>query len=655
MNDVDFRLVAPAPASENLMIYLDAEGHVWARNPATGIARHLTGKSPPAEDYLLIDGSRAMTGLLILAALSPTELYHATPKTYVDLANADLKSYVDLADTDLQAQIDLLVAGQVFVGSYDAAADWAIFTGASGLPQGPLPLATGFVSGAYLIVTDPGTGIGNAPPEVFNVGDRIFSDGTDWQAVHVAPTQATASVIALLPEVNQWTDVQEAIEALWTGKVNKAGDVMSGALYLPSTMPLDPDQAVIKAYVDGAFGRCVLKSGDNMTGPINWGTAGVNPPTVGTRSIGTKLVLFGNLAANTYEFALGIEPGSLWFSVTDTSNLVRFYFGSGAARHVFSNNALSLPADPTAGLHAATKQYVDARDALQVTKTGDSMTGDLVVTGSRSIVLNKSDNASGNSGLFGVRDAAGRWGWQIYGSFTGGYVSANPECQLRMYVMVGGWGFHQFMNTTVNSPVQTQWEGALNAPAFNVTSDRRLKTDITPVDPAEAQAIFDAVNPVRFKRTNYLEEPDKMFWGLLADDIAPIAPEIVNKVDEGILSYDLGAALTIVVTQLKEAQKKDHQQESAIREAQEQITLLKAQAGEGARQASQQAERIALLSNQITLLAERVAILQDQLTDLSERFSNKVIADMEAQLARIREGFKAPSQRRTQPQLPEKS
>ena len=42
---------------------------------------------------------------------------------------------------------------------------------------------------------------------------------------------------------------------------------------------------------------------------------------------------------------------------------------------------LTLSGNPTVGLHAATKQYVDADSALKVNKSGDTMTGALSVNG----------------------------------------------------------------------------------------------------------------------------------------------------------------------------------------------------------------------------------------------------------------------------------
>lgn len=48
---------------------------------------------------------------------------------------------------------------------------------------------------------------------------------------------------------------------------------------------------------------------------------------------------------------------------------------------------LTLNADPTNALHAATKQYVDAQDGTKVSKSGDTMTGALVLPADPTLAL----------------------------------------------------------------------------------------------------------------------------------------------------------------------------------------------------------------------------------------------------------------------------
>jgi len=67
--------------------------------------------------------------------------------------------------------------------------------------------------------------------------------------------------------------------------------------------------------------------------------------------------------------------------------------------------ALILNADPSVPLGAATKQYVDAGDALKVNKAGDTMTGALVVNST--ISSNSTILATGNSSKIGYNTGAG--------------------------------------------------------------------------------------------------------------------------------------------------------------------------------------------------------------------------------------------------------
>jgi len=67
--------------------------------------------------------------------------------------------------------------------------------------------------------------------------------------------------------------------------------------------------------------------------------------------------------------------------------------------------ALILNADPSVALGAATKQYVDAADALKVNKAGDTMTGALVVNST--ISSNSTILATGNSSKIGYNTGAG--------------------------------------------------------------------------------------------------------------------------------------------------------------------------------------------------------------------------------------------------------
>jgi hypothetical protein len=76
------------------------------------------------------------------------------------------------------------------------------------------------------------------------------------------------------------------------------------------------------------------------------------------RSTGSKLILWPSATGEGPEYSIGVEANAMWFNTFNTTNQYKLYFMS-VQRYVFDNNNLTLPAAPTANMHAATKQYVD--------------------------------------------------------------------------------------------------------------------------------------------------------------------------------------------------------------------------------------------------------------------------------------------------------
>lgn len=58
---------------------------------------------------------------------------------------------------------------------------------------------------------------------------------------------------------------------------------------------------------------------------IYWNTNGVAPPSVTTRSTGTKLVLWPAISSTGVDYAIGIESGTLWYSVPTPNEKFQWY------------------------------------------------------------------------------------------------------------------------------------------------------------------------------------------------------------------------------------------------------------------------------------------------------------------------------------------
>jgi hypothetical protein len=89
---------------------------------------------------------------------------------------------------------------------------------------------------------------------------------------------------------------------------------------------------------------------------ITYTAAGVNPPTVNTRSSGTKIVLYPDLTTTNSDYAIGIESQTVWFGVPTTSQQFKWYGGTTLAATLTGGGNLSIAGGATIN---ATSQAID--------------------------------------------------------------------------------------------------------------------------------------------------------------------------------------------------------------------------------------------------------------------------------------------------------
>ncbi|KAI8903430.1 hypothetical protein DFJ77DRAFT_444267 [Powellomyces hirtus] len=65
---------------------------------------------------------------------------------------------------------------------------------------------------------------------------------------------------------------------------------------------------------------------------IHFSSAGVQAPTFSTRSTGTKIVLYPQIAADYVDYAVGMEGGHIWNSVPNTNNTLGFKWYGGTTQ-----------------------------------------------------------------------------------------------------------------------------------------------------------------------------------------------------------------------------------------------------------------------------------------------------------------------------------
>lgn len=134
-----------------------------------------------------------------------------------------------------------IISGElIYAGIYDASVNQVASVTTAGAAVGlsagvALPAASSTNNRYYLVVSDSGTGTGNAPAEALAPPDMILSNGTSWDLIDVSSAIGSqiATNVSFAPAGNILaTNVQLAIQELDTEKVAKAGDTMTGNLTL---------------------------------------------------------------------------------------------------------------------------------------------------------------------------------------------------------------------------------------------------------------------------------------------------------------------------------------------------------------------------------------------------------------------------------------
>jgi hypothetical protein len=144
----------------------------------------------------------------------------------------------------------------IFAGTYDASVNQVDSTTAAGSALGltiggALPAASSTNSRYYLVVSESGTGTGNAPAEALAPPDMILSNGTTWELIDVSNAIAgqTATNISFTPYGSIGvTNVQAALQELDDEKLARAGGTMTGQLLIGTAGSL-----VFEGATDNAF------------------------------------------------------------------------------------------------------------------------------------------------------------------------------------------------------------------------------------------------------------------------------------------------------------------------------------------------------------------------------------------------------------------
>lgn len=128
------------------------------------------------------------------------------------------------------------------------------------------------------------------------------------------------------------------------------------------------------------------------------------------------------------------------------------------------------------------------------------------------------------------------------------------KTEFKLYSTYGGtYDLSAFLNLSVANSTYVRksgdkMTGALQAPSFNATSDRRLKENI--VDYTPKKSILDLpIKEFDYKNSNIHT------IGCIAQDLQEICPEIVNEGEDGYLSIQESKLIYLLLDEVKKLKK----------------------------------------------------------------------------------------------------
>jgi len=313
-------------------------------------------------DYVVRDGTRTMTGELILAG-NPTSLLGATPKQYVDgVLSGVTTGFVAKAGDTMTGRLTLSAdplnplhaVTKQFVDTQDALK----VAKAGDTMTGELIVKGGIGGGYGRIRIDDDGG-------AFNAGLTFRHGGVDEFSI---------------------TSTSNALDIVKGGVSSVLHVLKSDGLTRVFGDPVDALGVATKQYVDNTT---VSLAGDTMTGDLMISAAN------------GSLVLRKNNVANVNQIYGQLNTIPQWlvrlgdatlgdlniYRFDDAGNLVDMPLNISRA-----TGRISLAQDPVGLLEAVTKQYVDN---TTVSLSGDTMTGPLTVTGSISASSSIISNGGG--------------------------------------------------------------------------------------------------------------------------------------------------------------------------------------------------------------------------------------------------------------------
>jgi Chaperone of endosialidase len=295
-------------------------------------------------------------------------------------------------------------------------------------------------------------------------------------------------------------------------------------------------------------GGMFVRAAENWTDTAQGTALNFNTTAIGTNTPGTKMVVdpAGNVGIGTLNPVAQLEVSS---TGSDATVVTSAFNNGGAAPVFFTRHARGTPAAPTA------------------TQSGDPL-GVFATSGYGATQFNELSAGFGAAAAENWTDAAQG---SLLGFFTTALGTNTPQLHLGISasgnVGIGTWPLNGVTPTAADTLQvfgdirvgTTGTNGCLRnfagtGIAGSCASDRRFKRNITPFGPVLSR--FAALQPVRYY-WRAAEFPDQHFgdmeaYGLIAQDVEQVLPELVVTRTDGYKAVDYSELPMLTIQAVKE-------------------------------------------------------------------------------------------------------
>lgn len=354
---------------------------------------HITNAIPlVAADIPNLDASKITAGILDIARIATDSI---TGAKLADRATAQfgdtqpsaeyigqlyfnsLTRDIYIWDGNVWQPIGISVGEIVFAGTYDASTNLVASVTSDGSAVGlvvgqTLPAAATANNRYYLVVSEAGTGTGNAPNVALSPPDIILSNGTAWTEVDVSQTftSVTANQVNYTPTGNiTATNVQAALDELDTEKLAISGGTLTGNLTLGNTV----SGIFFEGATDNTFEtllRAIDPTQDNVISLPN--ITGTVITTGDTGTVTSTMITDGTIVDADISASAAIDGSKIQAATTTTSGVVVL------------TNSVSSTSVTTAATPSGVKTAYDLA-AAALPASGGTMTGAIVFASGQTI------------------------------------------------------------------------------------------------------------------------------------------------------------------------------------------------------------------------------------------------------------------------------